>query len=79
MVNLNRLELDQIGRLIEVQLYFSSIYGGEDYDARLYQTGWDKVGFIDSGNNWRSAPLVSAPKGTLCSRMIPRNKVQETI
>ncbi|MCM2674502.1 family 78 glycoside hydrolase catalytic domain [Alkalicoccobacillus plakortidis] len=60
-------------------IVFSSIYGGEDYDGRLYQTGWDKVGFIDSGNNWRSAPLVSAPKGTLCSRMIPRNKVQETI
>ncbi|MFK3935941.1 family 78 glycoside hydrolase catalytic domain [Alkalihalobacillus sp. NPDC078783] len=60
-------------------IVFSSIYGGEDYDARLYQTGWDNVGFIDSGNEWVAAPLVRAPKGTLCSRMIPRNKVQETI
>jgi alpha-L-rhamnosidase len=30
---------------------FSSIYGGEDYDANLEQTGWDKAGF--NGRLWK--------------------------
>jgi alpha-L-rhamnosidase len=42
---------------------FSSIYGGEDYDARLEQTGWDKNGFNDK--LWKKAELVKAPTGNL--------------
>ena len=38
---------------------FSAIYGGEGYDARLEQHGWDQPGFDDS--RWRQALLV---KGT---------------
>ncbi|MDQ0207257.1 alpha-L-rhamnosidase [Alkalicoccobacillus murimartini] len=60
-------------------IVFSSIYGGEDYDARLLQEGWDKVGFVDSNDHWRSAPVVRPPEGKLCSRIIPRNKIKETI
>ncbi|MGV3767397.1 MAG: family 78 glycoside hydrolase catalytic domain [Chitinophagaceae bacterium] len=32
---------------------FSSIYGGEDYDARLYPKGWDTPYFDDAG--WKKA------------------------
>jgi hypothetical protein len=42
---------------------FSSIYGGEDYDARLEQDGWDKKGFNDE--NWKTALLVKEPTGSL--------------
>lgn len=42
---------------------FTSIYGGEDYDARLEQTGWDKAGFNDQ--LWQKAVLVSSPAGKL--------------
>jgi len=44
---------------------FSSIYGGEDYDARLEQKGWDNAGFNDSA--WKSVIMPDAPKGLLKS------------
>ncbi len=34
-------------------IVFSSIYGGEDYDARLYPQGWDTPSFDDS--RWKKA------------------------
>jgi alpha-L-rhamnosidase len=42
---------------------FTSIFGGEDYDARLEQTGWNKSGFNDE--NWNAALPVRAPGGRL--------------
>lgn len=39
---------------------FSSIYGGEDYNANLEQKGWDLAGFDD--RQWKSALLVDGPK-----------------
>jgi hypothetical protein len=42
---------------------FSSIYGGEDYDGRLEQLGWDRPGFDDSA--WQNAVSVSGPGGKL--------------
>ncbi len=38
---------------------FSSIYGGEDYDARSEQAGWDSPHFDES--RWRPAIPVSGP------------------
>ncbi|MGH2624661.1 MAG: family 78 glycoside hydrolase catalytic domain, partial [Sphingobacterium sp.] len=38
---------------------FSSIYGGEDYDARLEQKGWDSKSFNDK--NWNQAIVVDGP------------------
>ena len=38
---------------------FSSIYGGEDYDARLEQAHWNEGAFID--NSWKSAVLTDGP------------------
>jgi hypothetical protein len=42
---------------------FSSIYGGEDYDARLEQDGWDRAGFDDSA--WSAAKETDGPGGRL--------------
>ena len=42
---------------------FASIFGGEDYDARLEQPGWNKSGFNDV--NWNASLPVRAPGGRL--------------
>jgi len=39
---------------------FSSIYGGEDYNANLERKGWNLAGFNDS--KWKSSLLVAGPK-----------------
>jgi hypothetical protein len=38
---------------------FSSIYGGEDFNANLKQAGWNEAGFND--NAWRKAVIVDGP------------------
>ena len=48
---------------------FSNIYGGEDYDARLEQAGWDAAGFDDKG--WPAASVVDGPGGDLVAGDIP--------
>jgi len=42
---------------------FSCVYGGEDYDARLEQPGWDKPGFDAAG--WDAAKITNGPGGQL--------------
>jgi hypothetical protein len=42
---------------------FSSIYGGEDYNAQLEQPGWARKNFDDSG--WKPALQVKGPSGKL--------------
>jgi alpha-L-rhamnosidase len=54
---------DETWKTAASPLTFSSIYGGEDYDARLEQDGWDRSGFSDAG--WKKALLVREPAGTL--------------
>lgn len=44
-------------------IVYSSIYGGEDYDATLEQKGWDHPGFDDS--KWEKALPVDPPMGKL--------------
>jgi alpha-L-rhamnosidase len=48
---------------------FNTIYGGESYDARLDQAGWDTAGFADQ--TWAAAQLVAAPKGQLVAQALP--------
>jgi alpha-L-rhamnosidase len=38
---------------------FTSIYGGEDYNANLEQAGWNTNGFNDA--NWRKAIIIDGP------------------
>jgi hypothetical protein len=54
-------------------IVFSSIYGGEDYDARLEQQGWDRPGFQDA--TWVQAIEVGSPGGQMVSQMLPPTKV----
>ena len=42
---------------------FNTIYGGEDYDARLVQKDWNKINFNDS--DWSPTTLVNSPGGEL--------------
>lgn len=46
---------------------FSSIYGGEDYDARKEQAGWNIPKFDDT--DWAVAQKVNAPNGQLESEI----------
>jgi hypothetical protein len=46
---------DENCRVLPSPVTFSSIYGGEDYDARLEQKGWSSANFDDS--DWNS-PIV---------------------
>ena len=42
---------------------FSSIYGGEDFDARRVQNGWDRPNFVTDAD-WRPALEVAGPDGS---------------
>lgn len=53
---------------------FSSIYGGEDYDARLEQKGWDNLGFNDAA--WKNVVTVDGPD--LNAQMAEPLKVMQT-
>lgn len=53
---------------------FSSIYGGEDYDATLEQAGWNLPGFDASA--WKNALEVSSV-GYLSSQTSPALKVKK--
>ena len=54
---------DSSWKTVPSAITFSSIYGGEDYDARLEQKGWNSAGFDDSG--WKSVQIAEAPLGKL--------------
>ncbi|HEX8758154.1 MAG TPA: family 78 glycoside hydrolase catalytic domain, partial [Steroidobacteraceae bacterium] len=50
----------------------SSVYGGEDFDARLEPHGWDRSGFDGrAGNDWAPAIEVESPGGVLRAQSIP--------
>ena len=50
-------------RVGESPMTFSSVYGGEDWDSRRVQKGWDRPGFNDE--NWPAAAISHGPGGTL--------------
>lgn len=54
---------------------FNCIFGGEDYDARLEQPGWDLPGFDDAA--WRDVVEQEPPKGTLTPQTAPAVAVCE--
>lgn len=58
---------------------FSSIYGGEDYDARREPVGWKTAGFDDS--HWTAAMETAGPGGALTglSAAAPPIRVYETL
>ena len=56
---------------------FTSIYGGEDYDARMEQIGWNKPGFNEK--LWKNVLLVKEPTGILRPETDWPMKVSEII
>jgi alpha-L-rhamnosidase len=48
---------------------FSSIYGGEDYDARRVDAEWTHAGYKDDG--WKQASVVDGPGGMLRAERLP--------
>lgn len=56
-------------------IIFSGIYGGEDYDARLEQEGWDQPAFDET--SWKRVVIVDGPP-VLTSQMIEPVKVMDS-
>ena len=57
----------------------SSVYGGEDFDARLEPRGWDLPGCdVQAGRGWASAVEVAGPGGVLRAQCIPPITVART-
>src|SRR5690554_2736599 len=57
-------------------IIFNDMYGGEDYDARLEQNGWDSYGFDES--DWLPVVIQSAPNGRLTPQTTASVKIMET-
>jgi len=55
---------------------FSSTYGGEDYDARKDQDGWDRAGFDDTA--WTRVLVTDGPGGMLRPELAPPIRVMHT-
>jgi alpha-L-rhamnosidase len=55
----------------------SDIYGGEVYDARREQAGWEKVGFDDS--KWKAAVVSDAPAIRVSSQITAPSRVISTL
>jgi alpha-L-rhamnosidase len=55
----------------------SDIYGGEVYDARLEQAGWEKPGFDDS--KWKAAVAADAPAIAVSSQITAPARVIATL
>jgi len=54
---------DESWRVHPGAITYNSIYGGEDFDARLYPVGWNSPRFDDSA--WANAVAVVRPAGKL--------------
>ena len=54
---------------------FNTIYGGEDYDARLEQEGWNEAGF--NAEDWRPVVVQEAPRGALRPQQAPAVKIMK--
>ena len=50
-------------------MVFSHVYAGEDFDARVRQPGWDRVGFDD--HLWQRSRLAAVPPGKLSPLSAP--------
>ena len=58
-------------------ILFDSIYGGENYDARLDKPGWDTPAFDDSA--WAAAVVAPPPDGLLAAQTMPAIQVDRML
>ena len=61
--SLKTIQSDENCKTSASPITFSSIYGGEDYDARLEQNGWSAPGFDDS--KWKAPVIIHDSIGKL--------------
>jgi alpha-L-rhamnosidase len=55
---------------------FSSTYGGEDFDARRVEAGWEHAWFHDA--EWASAQVADGPGGRMLPAIAPDVRATET-
>ncbi len=53
---------DESWQTVESPIIYSSIFGGEDYDANLEQEGWNKPGFLRDGKDWFDVIITTGPE-----------------
>jgi alpha-L-rhamnosidase len=68
---------DETWKTADGPITYNGIYGGETYDARREQAGWNEPGFDDS--SWDAAQVVKAPSGKLVAQAMHPIKVDKTI
>ncbi len=71
----NTVLSDNTWKMYNSPIIFTCIYGGEDYDARLEQEGWDKPNFNDS--SWEPVKIVNGPGGKLVSQNAPPVRIMD--
>jgi alpha-L-rhamnosidase len=64
---------DEKWRVARGPVTFSSTYGGEDFDARKVEAGWNTVGFKDAA--WKAAEVVDGPGGKMTAAIAPDVRV----
>ena len=72
----DRLVSDKTWKTSAGPIVYSSIFGGEDYDATLDPSGWRNPGYDDSG--WKQAVELSVVSGRLKSQSTPPLKAMES-
>lgn len=58
-------------------IIFSSMFGGEDYDANREQNGWDKPGFNDK--DWRNVVMTTGPALLMAEMQEPVKIIKQFI
>ena len=58
-------------------IVYNYLYGGETYDARKENHGWDRPDYNDS--DWKPVKIVTAPSGRLSAQQHPPIRIMQTI
>ncbi len=74
---IDKIKSDDTWKTSLSPITYSTVFGGEDYDARNEKTGWDTAGYNDS--SWANAITTTSPGGTLYAQSQPPVKVVETL
>lgn len=56
---------------------YNSLYSGDQYDARLEETGWNNTGFDDA--KWQPASVTQAPAPLLAAQQMPGIRIIEEL
>ncbi len=68
---------DESWKAAQSPILMDMVYYGEQYDARMEQSGWDNPGFDDS--SWKPVALRKAPEGNLVAHTAHPDRVMERL